>query len=304
MFSVLNPVTITTAMLISSTAPETDHGVYDPLVTYALYARCISPVTHKVYESQIAGNIGKDPSDINNRTSTPIYWSEISPTNTWKMFDGESSSQTVIASPLSIVLHPGFFNALYLGNLDSENIEVTVKDAPGGAVIYHYAGALENSAPADYYEYFFSPFRPQRDFIVSGLNPYNAAELMITLSSVGDPVKCGLFALGDLQPLGETLRGVEVTPKTYSYINTDAFGNNNIVRRKSAKDMVVNAVLDLIEADYVIETLTELQDIPCLYVASESPYHTGARCFGLGKGKITYDQPNTCSLNHTTQGMI
>lgn len=304
MFSFLNPVTITSALLNSSTAPEADFPAHNMAATYAVGDRCISTVTHCIYTSQKAGNIGHDPTDINNRTGATIYWSDDEPTNRWKIFDGKSSSQTVIASPLTIVLNPGFFNALYLGNLSAENIDVTVKDAPGGAVVFHYAGALENSAPADYYEYFFSPFRPQQDFIVSGLNPYNTSELTITLSSVGDLVKCGLFALGDLQPLGETLRGVEVTPKTYSYINTDAFGNNNIVRRKSAKDMTVNAVVDLAEADYVLQSLTEVQDVPCLYVASELPYHSGARCFGLGKAKLVYDQPNTCSLNHTTQGMI
>jgi hypothetical protein len=298
--SVLNPVQITDAMLVSSTALENDYAAYNPATAYTAAQRCISTVTHRIYEC-VTGCTGKDPTDINNRTGTPIYWSDVAPTNRWKMFDGESSSQTVIASPLTIVLHPGFFNAIYLGNLSAETIEVTVKDATGGNVIYHYLAALENSQPTDYYEHFFSPFRPQKDFIASGIDPYNAAELTITLTSPS-PVACGLFAIGDLQPLGLTLRGVEIDPKTYSYINIDAFGNNQIVRRKSAKDMAVKALVDLTEADYVVDVLTELQDVPCLYVASDSVSHRSARTFGLGKGKLIYDLPTTCSLNLNVQG--
>ena len=301
--SVMPHVLLTSEMLVSSTVPEDDYAVYDSGATYALGGRCISTVTHLIYESGVAGNIGNDPTDINNQLGVTPKWKVVSPTNRWKMFDDSSSSQTVHASPLTVVLKPGFFNALYLDNLDAEYIEVTQKDATGGNVIFHYSGALENSAPADWYEHFFAPFRPQRDYIVSGLDPYYNAEVTVTLTSPGDTVKCGIFAVGDLQPLGSTLRGIKVDPKSFSYIKQDEFGDNTIVRRKKAKDMVVSAVLDLTEADYVMDLLTELQDVPTLVVASESNNHRSARGFGLVKPSMVYDQVNTCTLNVNVNGM-
>jgi len=307
--SVLNPISITTgAMLISSTAAEPSVGLalYDPLHSYALYDKCISAVTHRVYKSQSAANTGNDPTDVNNRTGTPFWWSDDGPSNRYKMFDGQSDSQTVVTSPLTIVLRPGFFNAVYLGNLSSELIDVVVRDAPLGNIIFNYSGVLENSQPADWYEYFFSPFRPQRDYLISGLDPYNLAEITITLSSPLDLVKCGLFAIGDLQPLGQTLRGVEVEPITYSYINTDSFGVTNITRRARAKNMVVKGYLELVEASYVADVLSETQDVPCLWVASAGTNYSPARVFGLGKGKITLDtpSPNICTVDITVKGFI
>jgi hypothetical protein len=47
----LKPVTITTAMLISSTRAETDHSAWSNATTYAATNRCISTTTHRIYES-------------------------------------------------------------------------------------------------------------------------------------------------------------------------------------------------------------------------------------------------------------
>lgn len=300
--SVMPPVLLTSAMLVSSTVPENDYAEYDINTTYGLGGRCISTVTHLIYESGIANNTGNDPTDIDNQIGTTPKWIVVSPTNRWKMFDGSSSSQTVYASPLTVVLKPGFFNALYLDNLDAEYIEVTKKDATGGNVIFHYSGALENSAPADWYEHFFAPFRPQRDYIASGLDPYYNAELTVTLTSSG-LVKCGIFAVGDLQPVGSTLRGPKVSPKSFSYIKPDPYGDNKIERRKKAKDLVINAVVDLDEADYVMDILTELQDIPSLVIASELKNHRTARGYGLVNSSIVYDQPKTCTITVNVNGM-
>lgn len=310
MLTVLKPIPITNAMLISSTVAEND-GVADggaiahsPTTAYVADNRCMSPVTHLIYEC-VTANTGKDPTDLNNQFGTPIYWRVVSPTNRYKMFDSQSSSQTEVASPLTVVLCPEFFNEFYLGNLDAENIEFTVKDAPGGNVIRHYAGALENSEPADYDEYFWMPFRPQTDFIADNIDQYFTAELTITLTSASGLVKCGIFACGDAISLGETLRGLDVNPKTFSYIDADRFGNNNIARGKSAKDLALTAVLDFIEADYVVSVLTDVQDVPCLYSATNLQNYTSARCFGLGKLKVTFDNPPaSCTLNGTINGLI
>lgn len=308
MLTVLKPTQITNAMLISSTVPENDGTAdggaiaHNIATAYVAANRCISLVTHLIYEC-VTANSNKDPTDLNNQFGTPVYWKVVGPTNRWKMFDGQSSSQTEVASPLTVVLQPEFFDELYLGNLDAEHIEMTVKDAPGGNVIRHYSADLENSEPADYDEYFWMGFRPQTDFIADNIDPYFAAELTITLTSASGLVKCGLFAVGDAISLGDTLRGPEVSPKTYSYINTDNFGNNNIVRGKSAKDVTLTAVLDLIEADYVVSVLNDVQDVPCLY-SINLPNHSSLNCFGLGAGKVIYDQATTCTLNLPIKGLI
>ena len=300
--SVLKPISITDAMLISSTAPENDYAAHNSATTYALADRCISTITHRVYESGKAGNINHDPTDINNRVGVPPWWIDVKPTNRYAMFDGSVSTQIAIASPLTVVLRPGFFNALYLGGVDAENVAITIKDAPGGTVIYSYSGALENSAPGDYYEYFFSPFNPQADLLLNGTPPYNNSEITITLTKPSGAVKCGIAALGDLFPLGETKFGAKARPKTYSYIKLNDYGDQEIKRRASSKDMSLTATCLLAEANTIIDVVTSLLDVPCVWAANDIAEYAGLRAYGLGSAEITYSNAVQCEISLNVQG--
>jgi len=302
--SVLAPVTIVDALLTSSTAPETDYAVWLVGSTYAVGNRVISTVTHRIYESLRASNIGHDPTDILNRTGTTPWWLDVGPTNRYAMFDGEASTQTVIASPLTVVLHPGAFNSVYLAGLDGDALSITVKDSPGGSTIYTYTGDLEASEPPDYYEYFFDRFQPQTDFLASDIPSYINAELTVSITKVTGSVKCGVLALGDLRPLGLTQYGAKAKPKTYSYIKIDEFGNNVIKRRKSAKDMSASSFVKIEEANLVLDTITELLDVPCVWIGTDIQEYSGLRVYGLGSAELSYDQPQVATLNLTVQGLI
>lgn len=302
--SVLIPVALTDAMFTSSTAPETDYAAYNAATNYALAQRCISTVTHRIYESLIAGNLNNDPTNINNRIGTTPKWLDVGPTNKWAMLDGEVGTPTTLASPLTVVFRPGFFNGIYLGGLDAEQLDITVKDAPAGNTIYTYSGALEGSAPPDYYEYFFDPFKPLRDFVASGIDQYNAAEITMSLTSASAPVSCGMFQLGDLRPLGSTQYGAKAKPKTFSYIKINDYGENEIVHRKKAKDLTLSAWLAREEADSVLDTINGLLDVPCIWIGNPAAGYAGQRAFGLGSAEISYEHKNDCLLTLNVNGLI
>jgi hypothetical protein len=305
--SILIPLAVTDAALTSTTVPENDYPVWTAGATFAAGDFCISPVTHRIYQSQVAGNTGKDPTLAANRASVgtiPVYWVDYDATNRWAMLDDQASTQTAGASPLTVVLHPGGFNAFWAGGLDAESLTYTVKDAPGGNVIRTGTSSLEASAPGDYDEYFFAPFRPQTDFLVSGIDQYSNAELTLTLTKSSGLVKIGMLAVGDLQPFGATLRGVKVKPKTYSFIDTDGFGRTKIVPGKAATDIDVSARIDLSEAAHVGGLLRSVLDVPVVIVAASADVYSDLRTFGLVSGEIDYDQPTSCLLTLTAKGMI
>ena len=299
---VLVPITIVSDMLISSTITETDYAQYNPATTYALGNRCVSTATHKIYESLQSGNLNHDPTNIANRLVPTLYWQEVGPTNRWMMFDGNVSSASTHATAITVVVRPGHFNGFYLGGISADTLSVTIRSTPGGAVIYSYTASLEGSAPADYYEHFYNTFNPQKDFIASGLEAWATAEL--TLSLTGANITCGILSFGDLRELGLTQRAAKAKPKTYSYIKIDDFGNNTIVRRKSAVDMSASSVLDLSEANNVIEVIRSLLDVPCVWIGSDLPEYGGLRVYGLGSGEISYDHPQDCMLSLNVQGLI
>lgn len=302
--SVLVPVTITDAMLISSTVLETDHPQYVPATNYSAGTRCISVTTHRIYESLRENNIGHDPTDILNRTGAAPWWLDIGATNQRAMFDGEVSTQTISTSPLTVVVRPGVFNSLYLGNTEAETLNIMVRDVATGGEIYSHNRVLESSAPGDYYEYLFDRFKPQTDFLASNIEPYSAPEITLTLSSSSGKVKCGVLSIGDLRPLGLTQYGAKAKPKTYSYIKLNDFGENVIKRRKSAKDMSASAWITLAEADSVLEVITGLLDVPCVWIGTDLQGYAGLRVFGLGSGEISYDQPKDCLLTLNVNGLI
>lgn len=302
--AVLVPIDIATPMLTSSTVAEDEYSTWASGTTYALNAFCISTTTHRVYQSLVASNTGHDPTDINNQAGATAYWLDYGPTKRWAMFDGEVSTQTVAPSPLTVVLQAGVVTDAYWAGLEAEILTLTVKDAPGGNVIFTQTYRLEGSAPADYYDYFFEPFKPLTDLLVNSITPYGNAEVTMTLSSSSGTVKCGLMAVGSVKTLGQTQYGAKAKPKSYSYIKTDDFGNTKIVRRKKATDMTATAWLAVSEANTVVSTIQDLLDVPAVWIGSSLPEHAGLRCFGLGSGEISYDFPTDCQLSLSVQGLI
>ena len=302
--SLMKPVAITDAMFTSSSATEADYAAWSAATTYALGVRVISTATHRIYESLIAGNINKDPTNIESRIGTTPAWVDLSATNKWKMFDTQVASPTSVTSPLTVVLKPGFINAIGMLGLDAEYATVTVKDAPAGNVVYSYSGSLEGSTPFDYYEYFFTPFKPLTDLVLSGVDPYAAMEITVTLTKATGLVGCGMLQVGDLVPLGMTQYGAKAKPKTYSYIKVNDYGENEIVKRKKAKDLTATAWLKLDEANSVLDTLSAMLDVPCIVVCSDSADYSGLRSFGLVSGEISYDHPEDCLLSVSVNGLI
>lgn len=302
--NVIVPTTITDSILFSSTAVENDYAAYNPATTYALGNRVISTTTHRVYESGQNGNLGKDPTNIVNRTGTPPWWIDVGPTNKWAMFDGYINTSTTVATPLTVVLRPGFVGALYLSGLVAEQCDITIKDAPGGTVVLTHSESLESSQPPDYWEYFFMPFRQQDDLLLTGIPPYANMEITITLSSTSGNVSCGFLSAGDLRPLGMTEFDAEAQPKSYSYIGEDNYGNTKIIQRPSAKNMRLSAEVDIENADFVEETIRQLQDAPAVWIGVDLANYAGLRVVGLGSGPLVYKNARQCFLNLTVKGFI
>ena len=308
--SVLVPVTVNDGRIVSITAggvdlPEDSNPMWAPGTTYALGARVYSPVTHRVYESLKAGNVGKDPTQLVNQTTAAgigTWWYNLGPTNKYAMFDGLISTQTLAASPLVIKIRAGASNGMAMFKVDADNVEVGVAAGPGGDTIFEYDDDMEGSEPADFYEYFFDLFKPKTQLVLTGIEPYSSSEFTITMTKATGPIKIGMLAFGDLRPLGSTERGAAVEPKTYAYIETDAYGQTRIVQRPSAVGLVLPIKLDVEDSDSVLETVQNLLDVPVAVIGSTSPLHTRLSTFGLISGSMRYDEYPYCVLNLTVKG--
>lgn len=295
---------IADAQLTSSTLPEADYPVWSSATTYAIGVRCIK--NHRIYESQVAtGNTNKDPVDPVNQFGPIVYWLDIGPTNRYAMFDGYINTQSVATTSMTMVIKAGAFNWIYLDGLDATNVDITIKDAPGGTVIFTFSGSLRGNRPSTYWEYWFNEFENLKSKVISGIPPYANMELTITLSSAtGVQVKCGILAIGMVKKLGRTQQGVEAKPKNYGYVKVDQYGNNTYKPGKRAKDMTATALIDRSEMRKVQELIESAIGVPCLVSCSESDDYSGLNTFGFLSGKVTYKTESTSEISITQEGVI
>lgn len=307
--SILVPTVITSAMITAMTAngvavPEDLTATWNSGTTYSIGQRVHSTSTHRVYESLKDTNLNHDPTVLTNQTTAAgvgTWWLDIGPTNKYAVFDALINTKTEGASPLEITLAPGAFNGFALYGLDADTIAVEALSAPGGDVIYTTDGdiPLEGSMPADFYEYFFDPFKPQTQFIATNIQPYGSSEITLTLKKGTGSPKVGMWAIGDMKPVGMPEKNSSFEPRTYAYIAEDAFGNTVIKKRPNAVNLALQLKVPLEDADDINQTIEDLLGTPVAVVGSQAQYHTKLSTFGLITGRMDYSTYpyRTLSLN-------
>jgi hypothetical protein len=261
----LTPTTITAGMLTSSTAPEpaATETAWVSAGTYALGDLRIRATTHKVYLCiQTHSGRAQLPED------DAAYWTAIGPTNRWACFDRAVGTATTLASPLTIVLAPGMVNALALLELVGTSVTVSMTSASeGGATVYSSTTSLEMSAPADYYNYFFDPFIPRRNVLLTGLPPYEDGVITITLTGSGD-VSLGAALVGLYVEIGAAQYGATAGIDDYSVKTTDAYGTTTITERAYAKRATFKLWLSRDAVNVVHRALADGRATPCLYAGT------------------------------------
>lgn len=276
--------------------------------TYATGQRVHMANVHRVFESLKDGNTGKIPTDITNQVNAAgvgTWWADIGPTNKYAMFDGLVSTQTVMASPAVITLNPGPFNGFALIGVDADSYLVDVLDGPGGAVVYSEpVTSLEGSQPADYYEYFFDRFKPLTRIVRTGIDPYGTAQIKLTLSKAGGPVKLGMFAIGDMRPSGIPQRDANVEPQDFSLVKQDPFGNTKVKKRANATGMSITTMMDKEDAGTVLDSIKEVLGVPVVVVGSEAQFYEWMTVFGLISARMSPAEFPFVTLNMTVRGLI
>ncbi|KAK1548209.1 hypothetical protein Q3G72_029596 [Acer saccharum] len=260
-------------------------------MTYALGNRVSSSATHRVYESLQANNTNHDPTIAANRTTAAgvgTYWLDVGPTNRTAMFDGLISTQTSAVGPLVLTLRPGAFNGFALFGVDADSYSVTVKDAPGGNVIYSEPTTpLEGSMPSDYYDYFFAPFQPLRQLVRTSIDPYSNAELTLTFNRTTGNVGIGMLAVGLFTGLGIPQRDAEIDFTDYTLFKTDAYGNSTVVKRPNATNLSVTAIADIARANSIKNTINTILGTPVVVSASGVSGYEWLTVFGLMSATFT-----------------
>lgn len=299
---VIRPLTITDALLISSSVAEPaagDPAAWNAATVYAIGDRVHRLTTHRVYKRLVAGTTGTAPeSDATN-------WADDGSTLRWAMFDQEVNTQTSAASSLSVTLAPGVVvNSLALIELLGASATITVTDGAGGPVVYSKTVGLNGPTVADWYSYFFDPYSQRGTLIVTDLPLYAAARITVTITGTGT-VKCGGCIVGTVYDLGDTQYGVSAGIRDYSRKETDPVtGVVSLEKRKFAKLLRAQFRLAAGAVSAVHKVLSDLRATPCVWIGEDSGNYDPLVVFGWYRDfALTVDFPTASIYSLEVEGM-
>lgn len=295
--TIVDPLTITDAMLTSSNVPETDHAAWNSGTTYAVGDRVILTSTHKIYESLQGTNLNKNPA------TELAWWIEVSPTNRWKVFDGSNSTQTLNpgGSPptISYSLTPGqAINGIGILNVtNATEIEITLTDPVYGVVYSDTVDMSPLPLTPDWWAFFFGHRRAPTQHVADDLPSFPAAVLSIELTG-GVDLAVGVILIGQQQPFSLGVRqGARVGIQDYSRKETNDFGDTVLVRRAFAKRANFDLLLTKSEVDTLQNYLSDIRAKPALWIGSEE--YESTIVYGFYKNfdiLIAYPEHAECSL--------
>lgn len=262
----IRPMTVTAAMLTSSTVAETV-SLYNAGTTYALGVTVRQDAADGswLYESLVAGESG-------NALTNTSKWLAKGATNRWKVFDGSVSSQTENADEIEYVIEAtGRVDTIAILNVDAASVQVVAEDATDGEVYNETFSLVSPSGVSDIFAWLTEPIERLADIEISGLPTlYAGLTYTITINAPGATAKVGAVVLGLAKTIGGTQYGAQVGIKDYSVKGEDAFGNVTVIERAYAKRANFNVWVDSGLVDQVQVLLARYRATPIVYSGSSS----------------------------------
>lgn len=263
---IIQPVTVTDSVLVSSNVAENDYAEWASGTTYADGDKVIVLSTHRIYESLVGSNLGNDPT-----TDDGTNWLDIGATNRWRAFDNTITDQVTNTTSITYEFDPqSLTNSIAFFNLVATDIDVTVTDPTDGVVYDVNISLVDNGAVEDWWGYFFEPIIRKTEIILFDLPNYINATVDVSINTgTGDDAKVGQIVFGAQKTLGLTTYGTTVGIQDYSTKDTDAFGNVIITERRFAQTVDYDVKLATSTVRDVQKTLANYRATPLVYSGTD-----------------------------------
>lgn len=258
--TVVQPIAVTSAMLISCTVAEADHAEYAAGTSYALGDRVIDSAGHKVYESLQAANVGHTPS------TNPVWWIAVSPTNRWKMFDSSNSTQTMRANAMTYVLRPAV-TVNTIGILNATGI-TTVRVRVSGTAYDQFIDMNSLPPESSWYAWGFAIRVSRTQIVIQNVANNPGGDITIDITG-GTELGIGVLVLGQERTFGKGARyGARLGIQDYSRKETNDYGDTILVPRAFARKSSLETTLSAEEVDVTFDLMATLRATPCLWLGT------------------------------------
>lgn len=237
---VIPPLDLT---LVSTNVAASSESSWDKDTTYSAGERAVyDEVTPHVLYEALRTTTGDIPPD------SPADWARVGTTNQWAMFNGISQSVTERSTSIDVTVGlPNFADRLTLFNLTADSVRVVVRS--GSTVISDET---------------FTSLGRTLAVTISGL--FLDLELDVTINAT--TAKCGQLVAGKSRFLGLAQWGYSPGIVDFSRIESDDFGNAELIQRRFAKALEVATVIDPAIIDSINRELTTRRATPAAWDAN------------------------------------
>lgn len=237
---VLEPTTITDAILDSSTVPEPDTGevIYDAGdAPYSLGDRVI--VDHWLYESLTADNNAVPPSQTNS-----AEWLFRGASNRWKPFDLKRNDTSLGDSPYVLEFIPTErIAAVALAGLVGNTVQLEIINV-SAETVYDETTTISVRTVVDTLTYLFEPFRQlQKTAFLDLPMGLTGATYRITIEGTGQ-VGLSAIGLGPVTEIGPVQYGAVDDALNFSKVLRDRDGNATFTPGRVVPTLLSTAIAD------------------------------------------------------------
>lgn len=257
---VIPPITITDAMLTSSTVAEPYSGetAWNAATSYTVGAQVIRTTTHRIYQNLIAGVDATAPE------SAPTRWEDVGPTNRWAMFDTYRNTASTAATSMTVVLTPGRrIDSIALMGLVGETVSISMTS--GGPVVYTASANLILRDTTSWSGYFYGSFTYAGSVVKFDVPPYSNGIITITVSRASGNVSMGAVVLGQSVDLGQIQSQARSDTLNFSEISREFDGSAVLIPRRTVPktDQQLQTTPDRVEA--LRSVRTALNAVPAVW---------------------------------------
>ncbi|GAB3416621.1 hypothetical protein NX774_12250 [Massilia agilis] len=244
-------VVSTTGAFVYSNLPENDAPAWSAATAYAVGDKCVR--LHRVYEAQQAST--NKPPETNSSGTAPA-WLDLGATNQRACLDLIVGSTSSGPDRLFFVFRPGkFASALELLNIDANDVRVSMVDE-NGVARYQQTKDLRIKKRT-FTDWFFKPVERKTSAVFEGLPFYSKGLITLTITKAGSTASVGEVLIGRTYKVGKLQWEPEIRGLRYSKITTDDFGRTTFLKRRDAKEITADVMVD----NDVVEEATRVLDI-------------------------------------------
>ena len=291
--TVVKPIAVTPSMLVSTDVPEADYAEWAAGTTYAIDDRVIVAAQHKMYQSAVAANVGKNPA------TDRAAWLEVGATNRWKPYDKSVSSQVVQADAISYRIKPGqaVTSVGVLNITGGTSLRVRVIDPTFGTAYDKTVSLSRTPLAPGWWMWFFGERRAPTQALLQDLPSYPGADILIDITGTAE-LAVGVILIGQVRQFALGVKmGARIGVQDYSRKERSEFGDVMLVERAFAKRASLSLLLTYAEVDSFNQFLSEVRATPCLWVGSHR--YESTTLYGFYKNfdiVISYFDYSDCEL--------